>query len=121
VNLEIHYPVVVVGGELLDVRHGEDATEIEAVDHIHYVQSWIAGERERRYHIDVVTERFFPELISRIRKETEEFAKRAKTNKAALRKSINIMPRQRKTVPKNCKTSSVRAIFDCVCGRLPPR
>jgi hypothetical protein len=42
VNLEIHYPVV-VGGELLDVRHGEDAMEIEAVDHIHYVQSWIAG------------------------------------------------------------------------------
>jgi hypothetical protein len=104
VNLEIHYPVVVGGGELLDVRHGEDATEIEAVDHIHYVQSWIAGERERRYHIDVVTERFFPELISRIRKETEEFAKRAKTNKAALRKSINIMAKAAKDSPEELQT-----------------
>jgi hypothetical protein len=78
--------------------------EIEAVDHIHYVQSWIGGETEKRYHIDVVTERFFPELISRIRNETDEFAKRAKANKAALRKSIDIMTKAANDSPEELQT-----------------
>ena len=53
---------------------------------------------------DVVTERFFPELISRIRKETEEFAKRAKANKAAPRKSIDIMAKAAKDSPEELQT-----------------
>lgn len=39
VNLQIYYPVVVVGGELLDVRLDVHPMAIEAVDHIHYLQS----------------------------------------------------------------------------------
>jgi hypothetical protein len=104
VNLEIYYPIVVVGGELLDVRHTEDSMAIEAVDHIHYVQSWIAADKERRYHVDVVTERFFPQLISLIRDETKEFAKRAKENKAALRKSIDMMAKAAKASPEELQT-----------------
>jgi hypothetical protein len=99
VNLQIYYPVVVVGGELLDVRLDAHPMTIEAVDHIHYLQSWIAGNTERRYHIDVVTESFFPQLISQIRTETEEFARRAKTKRATIHKSINIMAEAAKTSP----------------------
>jgi hypothetical protein len=104
VNLEIYYPIVVVGGELLDVRLNADPMEIEPVDQIHYIQSWIAGDRERRYHIDIVTERFFPELISRIRNETEEFANRVKAKSAALRKSIDIIAKAAKANPEELQT-----------------
>ena len=104
VNLQIYYPIVVVGGELLDVRLDTDLMPIEPVDHIHYIQLWIAGDRERRYHIDVVTERFFPALISEIANETKEFGKRAKANKALLHKSIDIMAKAAKASPDELQT-----------------
>jgi hypothetical protein len=104
INLEIYYPVVVVGGELLDVRLNVDPMRIDPVDHIHYIQSWIAGGRERRYHIDIVTERFFPELIAQIRNETEEFGNRAKAKNAALHKSINIIAKAAKANPGELQT-----------------
>jgi hypothetical protein len=72
INLEIFYPIVVTGGEILDVRHSPESMELESVQHIHYVQSTIARGGEKRYHIDVVTEAFFPQLISMIEKETKQ-------------------------------------------------
>jgi hypothetical protein len=104
VNLQIYYPIVVLGGEILDVQLDAEPVTIEPAHHVHYIQSWIAADRERRYHIDVVTESFFPQLISQIRKETEEFAKRANAKKAALRNSIDIMGEATKNSPDELQT-----------------
>ncbi len=104
INLQIYYPIVVVGGELLDVRQSETGMAIETADHLHYIQSWIAGDSETRYHIDVVTESFFLQLISQIRKETEEFAAMAKAKTAGLRKSIDLMAKAAKDHPEQLQT-----------------
>jgi hypothetical protein len=55
---------------------------------------WIAADTERRYYINVVTETFFPQLISQIR------TKRAKTKKTVLRNSTNIMAETAKHSPE---------------------
>ena len=44
------------------------------------------------------------QLISQIRKETEEFATRAKANKAALPKSMDIMAEAAKNSPEELQT-----------------
>ncbi len=56
INLQMHYPILVVGGELYNVKHAEAGLELEAVDHLHYVQSQIVSGMQRETHIDVVRE-----------------------------------------------------------------
>ena len=98
INLEIFYPILVVGGEILDVEQTPGSLKIERVEHIHFVQSYISQGKERGYHIGVVTEGEFPKLIATIIKETKETAKRIRKQRSVIRRSIDEIAKQAKQV-----------------------
>ncbi len=103
INLQTYYPITVVGGELLDVRYESDAIVIEAVDHIHYIQSYIRDGRQDNYHLDVITEKYFPTFIKMIRSEVEEIAKRVAAEEDQLHRAINRMAKAAKRNPKELR------------------
>jgi hypothetical protein len=93
INLQIYYPILVVGGQMIGIESGGvgDEVQIKEADHIHYIQSYLLQGKQIDYHIDVVTEKYLPRLICAIHKETREIIKRLKKNKAALYKAIDKM------------------------------
>jgi len=91
INLQMYYPILVVGGELVDVKHGDKGLEIGAVDHVHYIQSQVVSGYQRETHIDVVRESYLPTLIATIEGEAKETAKRARKQRRALRRTIDLM------------------------------
>jgi hypothetical protein len=89
INLEIVYPIVVVSGEILDVQQTPSSLTIQQAEHVHFMQSYISRGKETGYHIDVVTESELPNLITTIRSEVQEMAKRIRRRKGIVLNSIN--------------------------------
>lgn len=101
--MQTYYPIAVLGGDLLDVRYESDAIAVEAVDHIHYIQSYIRDGRQDNYHIDVMTENYFPTFIKMITSEVEKIAKRAAAVEDQLHRAINRMAKAFKRNPKELR------------------
>ena len=100
INLQLYYPIVVVGGQLLDIRHdNKAAVTIEEVECVHYIQSSLTGGKQTDYHIDVVTEKFFPTMLSMVNKETKAIARRAKKKKDVLYSAVDRMAKAAKRNP----------------------
>jgi hypothetical protein len=89
INLQIYYPILVVGGKMIDIQNGEGGVHIKDAEYIHYTQSYLSQGKQIDYHIDVVTEKHLPTLISVISKETKKIVKRLKRNRATLFKAID--------------------------------
>jgi hypothetical protein len=87
-HLQFYYPILVLQGELTEVRPKNTALTLAQVDHINFRRSIVVGDDEKRYHIDVVTEGYLPRLLELIEKELEEIATRLKTNEGCVRNSI---------------------------------
>lgn len=75
VNLEFYYPVLVLQGELLEVRPGDRGFTLVAQDHIQYRRSSVVGKESTDYQIDVVTEAYFPKYLDIVRQEMEKTAR----------------------------------------------
>jgi len=88
-NLQLYYPVVVVSGDLLDVRPGKKRILIRSAKHIHFVQSFISQGEERQYHLDVVTEGYFPAFLSRIDREVTRTVRALRRRRKDVRYSID--------------------------------
>jgi len=90
VNVEFFYPVLVVQGDLLDVRHGTKALRVNPTNHIQYRMTMITSERKQKiYQIDVVTERQFPKLLKLIEEEVAKSARLLRRRHVAVRKAID--------------------------------
>ena len=89
VNIEIYYPIVVVQGELIDVRTAEQSLSLIKTDHIRYYRTAIHTGEATNYHIDVVTERYFSDYLRLIEDEIELIIKRMKRRKKKVRQSID--------------------------------
>jgi hypothetical protein len=103
INLQTYYPIVVVGGELLDISHEGNCINIETTNHAHYVQSYIREGTQDNYHIDVVTEKYFPTLVKLITSEVEQIAKQAVAAERELHRTIDRMAKAAKRTPKELK------------------
>jgi hypothetical protein len=68
-NIQMYYPILILSGNLIEVFPTEGELVIRPTEHIHYIQSYITIGREKRYHIDVVTEEYLPKLLGLIRRE----------------------------------------------------
>jgi hypothetical protein len=91
INLQTYYPILVVGGELYDVKHVRTGLELETVDHVHYVQSQVVSGVQQETHIDVVREEYLPRLLATIQTEADETAKRMREARRDLRGTIDVM------------------------------
>lgn len=88
VNLEFYYPIVVVQGELLEVRPEQEELNVESTSHIQYRRTSVIGSKEIAYQIDVVTEEYFSAFLGTIRSEMEHTGQQLSSDEAKIRASI---------------------------------
>ncbi len=89
INLQMYYLILIVSGEIIDIFPTKKELKLRSTDHIHYVQSYVNKNKEQQYHIDVVTEKYLPRLLSNVSSEADETAKRIKRHHPAIQTSIN--------------------------------
>ena len=75
-SLSLIYPVLVVQGELFDVRPLTRSARIAASQHIQYCCSHETDGDESVYQIDVVTEKYFPAFLGTLFREMRLMHKR---------------------------------------------
>jgi hypothetical protein len=96
VNLEFYYPLLVVQGELLDVRQGRDSLRVTPTNHIQYRMSLSLGQKQRTYQIDVVTERHFTRYLKLVDAELSRTARLLRRRHEPVRKAIEQIVRNAK-------------------------
>jgi hypothetical protein len=88
INLELYYPVLVVQGELLEVRPSKRSLRLAQTSHVKFCRSVVRDEEERTYQIDVVTERFFTKYLDMVLKELETTAERLAERRKEMLKAL---------------------------------
>jgi len=102
-GVEFYYPVLVVQGELLEVHSEKDTVSVKPVKHIQFQyrpmqKPIIRGEADRTsadtnlYRIDVMTEAFFSQYITMVKREMGTTARRLAKDKEMLKKSLAELP-----------------------------
>jgi len=98
ISVQILYPILVVQGELIDVRPGKTSLKTLQAKHIQFSQTVISKGKEINYQIDVVTESYFPKFLKLIEGEIKQtiqlFQKNEKALKRSVRKLIPIIRRE---------------------------
>lgn len=103
INIEFYYPVVVVQGELIDVRTTKTSVKLVQASHIQYRRSAFMGTKATDYQIDVVTERFFPRYLEIIDQEISKTARLLGRRHKVVRKSIDKIARSTKRLRSPAK------------------
>ena len=93
INIEFYYPIVVLQGELLDIRASKTSLKVVKTDHIQYRRAAIVGNEETQYQIDVITERYFSRYLALVEREVSKTARLLRRRHATIRKSINKISR----------------------------
>lgn len=90
VNVEFFYPVLIVQGDLLDVRQGKRSLRVTPANHIQYRMSMISSRKKQKtYHIDVVTERYFPRYLKVVDEEISRSARLLRRRHVPVRRAID--------------------------------
>jgi hypothetical protein len=90
VDIRLYYPILVVQGDLLEVLPSKKSLRVKQVRSVRYRRSAILNGKEAYYQIDVVTEKFLPELLQIIDKELLETASRIQSNHDAIMKAVEM-------------------------------
>ena len=79
------YPVLVVQGDLYEVRADAKQVEVAPADHLQYRCSQLYGARSEDFQVDVVTEDYFPSFLELLGSETYKTVTRMKRRHAEVR------------------------------------
>jgi hypothetical protein len=76
-GIELIYPILVVEGILFEVdQNSKGVLKLESIDRIRYCRNQIWKGRRRYCPIDVVTEKFFPQVLKLIRTDCRRMLRR---------------------------------------------
>jgi hypothetical protein len=89
VNLEVHYPLLVLQGELWDARTTKNSVKLKRARHLQLRRSVAGPTREHSYQIDVIEERFLRTYLDLVKKEGATIAQRLRERGAEVRQAIN--------------------------------
>ena len=88
IGWEFMNPVVVVQGDLLDVRCVGASVQFKKTEHIKFCRTVVWKGEEKGYLIDVVTERAFQEFMAMLENELERTAVNVKRHIQLLRDAL---------------------------------
>jgi hypothetical protein len=94
INLEFYYPLVVVQGDLLDVRPSTSSCTFHQADHIQYRRSAVVAQDAQDYQIDVVTEQFFPTYLGIVEGELSKTSRLLRRRHLVVRDAIDRIAQQ---------------------------
>ncbi len=90
INWEFINPVVVVQGDILDVRCAGGKVGFRKTEHMKFRRTVIWKGEERSYMIDVVTERALPRFVAMLEKELKQSAFRVKRHVEIIKATLRI-------------------------------
>lgn len=89
VNVQIYYPILVLQGELWDVRPSTKGLSIKRVPHLQYRRSAATSKGESDYQLDVIEERFLRRYLGIVNAEATKAARLLRRRHAAVRAAID--------------------------------
>jgi hypothetical protein len=88
VNIEFYYPILVVGGELLEAQPSSKSVRLTRRQHLQFRRSHIVRGEAKNYQIDVITESFLSKYLELVQQETEVIARRLRRRHKEVRASL---------------------------------
>ncbi len=88
IGLNFYYPIVVVQGDLIDVRVSGGLPTFDKANHVQFRRSENSGSQRNMIQFDVVTESYFPKYLKLIQREMVESAQLLFERNAELRTAI---------------------------------
>ncbi|MHC1763622.1 MAG: hypothetical protein AB9869_04845 [Verrucomicrobiia bacterium] len=89
VNLQVYYPVFVTSGPLIECYVANRRPRCRLVHRVGYLLRTRVGKKQLDVRIDVVDEAGFTTLLKRIAAENGQIAKRMRTQRQAVRQSLD--------------------------------
>ena len=87
--LEFRYPLVVLGGELMEARLGKRGLVVKKTKHIQFVKSLYLSGKMTNYQIDVITEEYLSEYLLIVEAEMDKLRRLIRRHKRIITQSIN--------------------------------
>lgn len=97
IYLEFRYPLVVLGGELMEARLGKRGLVIKKTKHIQFVKSLYLSGEMIRYQIDVITEDYLSQYLAIVASEMNKVRRLVVRHKKIITQSINRIVEDTKT------------------------
>ena len=94
INVQVYYPILVVQGDLVDVRQTGEAIRLHRASHVSFRRTVVRGGEETTYQVDVVTEKYFPRLVSAIDQEVAKMSRLLRRRSKEVRRSIDHITRR---------------------------
>jgi hypothetical protein len=76
VNIEFYYPVLVLGGDLLEAQASAQSVRLTRRQHLQFRRSQIVRGEAEDYQIDVIRESHLPKYLELVQREAEIIARR---------------------------------------------
>lgn len=89
INIEFFYPILVVGGELLEAQPSSKSVRLVRRQHLQFRRSQILRGKSEDYQIDVITERHLLKYLEIVEREAGIIARRLRRHNKAVRVSLN--------------------------------
>jgi hypothetical protein len=88
VNIEFYYPLLVLGGDLLEVRPNAKSAQLTTRKHLQFRRSHIVRGEAEDYQIDVITESYIPKYLELVERETKSIANRLNRRRVEVRAAV---------------------------------
>ena len=93
-NIQIYYPLLIVQGELLEVRLSNKGISISESQHIQFRRSTVVGGDELNYQIDVIQEAYLQRFVEVIDNELNKFARLLRRRHKIVRNAIDLISKE---------------------------
>lgn len=104
------YPVLVVQGELYEVRGDAKEVEVLPTSHVQYRCTQLYGTRSEDFQIDVVTEAYFPEYVELLGNDTYKTVTRMKRRHREVRDLLRTRDENERKYGAKARTPSAGAL-----------
>jgi hypothetical protein len=94
INIQMFYPVLILQGDIYEIRTEKPPTEIKAVTNVQYCKELWDGRGSKTYYIDVVSEKYLPKYLDLISKEIEAIRRRLRRERKIVHKSLDFITEQ---------------------------
>jgi hypothetical protein len=94
INVQTYYPVLIVQGDLLDVRRTRGRFEVRSVNQVQFRRSSVVRGEERKCQLDVITERHLGRFLSLVDREIMTTARATRRRGPAVVDSVKRLQRK---------------------------
>jgi len=111
-NLNLFYPVLVIKSDLYECKQKKSKPVFTSRNHIQFRKSVVSRQKQKTFHIDVITESYLKKYLDMLDKEHEELTTRLKRKKKEVRSTIDGIVSQARAARRKGKRKDFRDILE---------